>query len=169
MFERLYNLKNFGIRGEEHIVGVGSNAKMNEFAAIMGLCNLENLSDAIEARKKIVEYYSKQLAEVDNIRLPLFDNNDIEYNYAYYPVLFKKENMRNIVYQKLRENNIFARKYFYPLTSEAECFGGEFKRFKLENAHKAAENILVLPLYPELELDDVNRICNIIKECDIMD
>ena len=169
LFERLYNLKNFGIRGEEHIVGVGSNAKMNEFAAIMGLCNLENLSDAIEARKKIVEYYSKQLAEVDNIRLPLFDNNDIEYNYAYYPVLFKKENMRNIVYQKLRENNIFARKYFYPLTSEAECFGGEFKRFKLENAHKAAENILVLPLYPELELDDVNRICNIIKECDIMD
>ncbi len=169
LFEKLYNLKNFGIRGEEHIVGVGSNAKMNEFAAIMGLCNLEKLSEDIAARKRVVKYYSGQLADVKNIRLPLFDSEDIEYNYAYFPILFGKDNMRNVVYDRLREHNIFARKYFYPLTSDAECFNEQFNAINLENAHNAAENILVLPLYPELEFTDVERICNIIKDCDIID
>lgn len=164
LYEKLYNLKNFGIRGEEHIVGVGSNAKMNEFCAIMGLCNLEKLEDDIAARKKVVEYYLEQLEGVSDVKLPKFDNKDIKYNYAYFPVLFEGKDMRNKVNSALREQNIFARKYFYPLTADAECFEGKYKDVNLENARMAADNILVLPLYAELELEYVKTICDIIKK-----
>lgn len=164
LYEKLYNLKNFGIRGEEQIVGVGSNAKMNEFSAIMGLCNLEQLKGNIEARKRVTEYYKKELYDMKELIIPQFDDKNTSYNYAYFPVLFEREQVRNQVYKKLKDKNIFARKYFYPLTSDADCFNGKYKDFNLKNAHKAASTILVLPLYPELELDDVKRICKTIRE-----
>lgn len=165
LYEKLYNLKNFGIRGEEHIVGVGSNAKMNEFSAIMGLCNLEQLEANVNARKRVAEHYKKELCDAGELTVPQFEDKDISYNYAYFPVLFGKERIRDKVYEKLKEQNIFARKYFYPLTSDADCFDGKYRDLNLENARKAAHNILVLPLYPELELDDVECICKIIKAC----
>lgn len=164
MYEKLYNLKNFGIRGEEHIVGVGSNAKMNEFSAIMGLCNLETLEDAITKRAGITKLYLEELKKIDSLKLPLFDNKDIKYNYAYFPVLFKGQGMRDKVNGRLREHNIYARKYFYPLTSDAECFDGRYKDHCLEVARFVADNILVLPLYPELDSSVVREICDVIKE-----
>lgn len=112
MFEKLYNLKNFVIRGEEHIVGVGSNAKMNEFSAIMGLCNLENLQDNVEARKQVVVNYSDRLQEISQVILPSFENRDIIYNYAYFPIRFEQENMRNAVYDKLKKHLFFQESIF---------------------------------------------------------
>lgn len=165
LYEKLYNLKNFGIRGEEHIVGVGANAKMNEFAAAMGLCNLELLEGQIESRKSVVNRYLENLAGIKGIKLPSFDDEDMVYNYAYFPVLFENGQMRNLIYDALREENIYARKYFYPLTADAECFDGKYKDVELPNARLASECILVLPLYPELELNAQDMICKIIGEC----
>lgn len=163
LYEKLYDLKNFGIRGEEHIVGVGSNAKMNEFAAIMGLCNLEELPQNMDARKKVAKWYLEMLKDEKEIVVPGFDQSEVSYNYAYFPVLFKKDGMRDLVYQTLREYNILSRKYFYPLTSDAECFKGQYQDALLPNARMVAEHILVLPLYPELEYSDVEKICTIIR------
>lgn len=162
LYEKLYNLKNFGIRGEEQIVDVGANAKMNEFAAIMGLCNLPEVHNNIELRKQKANYYKKLLKD-ENLRLPLFDKADIHYNYGYFPVQFTSETVRNEVYSKLREQNIFARKYFYPLTADAECFGECYAQYSLDIARKVSREVLVLPLYPELDEKDIERIVHIIK------
>ena len=163
MYERLYNLKNFGIRGEELVVDVGANAKMNEFCAIMGLCNLPYVSGNIAARKEKVEYYIRLLQDCPNVCLPKFNKKDVSYNYAYFPVRFSKHSIRDRVYDVLRKEEIYARKYFYPLTSDAECFGGKYADMILENAHEAANNILVLPLYPELCCEDIEKIVGVIN------
>ncbi len=163
LYERLYNLKNFGIRGEELVVDVGANAKMNEFCAIMGLCNLPYVRGNIMARKEKAEYYIDLLKDCEQVVLPKFAQADMCYNYAYFPVRFAKEGLRDRVYTELRKEEIYARKYFYPLTSDAECFGKRYQDCVLQNARRASDNILVLPLYPELENADIERIAGVIK------
>lgn len=166
LYERLYNLKNFGIRGEELVIDVGANAKMNELCAIMGICNLPYVKLNIATRKEKAEVYLQCLANCEHIVLPSFEQNGVCYNYAYFPVRFTKVGLRNRVYTKLRTEEIYARKYFYPLTSEAECFGEKYKKLLLLNAREVANNILVLPLYPELDNVSISRICEIIDaEC----
>ena len=163
LYNKLYNLKNFGIRGEELVVDVGANAKMNEFAAIMGLCNLPEVSRNIELRKQCAEYYIQLLSNA-NLRLPNYNNTDITYNYGYFPVQFESEEIRNNVYETLRKENIYARKYFYPLTSEAACFRNRYKELELDTARKVSREILVIPLYPDLEKEVIERISCIIQE-----
>ncbi len=163
LYERLYNLKNFGIRGEELVVDVGANAKMNEFCAIMGLCNLPHVRDNIMARKEKAEYYIELLKDCEQVVLPKFAQADVCYNYAYFPVRFVKRGLRDLVYTELRKEEIYARKYFYPLTSDAECFGNRYQDCLLQNARQASDNILVLPLYPELESADIERIARMVK------
>ena len=113
LYEKLYNLKNFGIRGEELVAEVGANAKMNEFCAIMGLCNLKHIDTMLEERKKRYEYYMDGLLNVNGIR---FFNKNIETtnNYAYFPIIIEDEYglSRDELYEKLKENNIYSRKYF---------------------------------------------------------
>lgn len=163
LYERLYNLKNFGIRGEEMVVEVGANAKMNEFSAAMGLCNLPRVKENIAKRKEKAEYYIHMLANEQDICLQNFTQKDVSYNYAYFPVRFLKAGLRDAIYDELKKEEIYARKYFYPLTSDAECFQNRYKDLALPNAREAADNILVLPLYPELESVDMERIVGIIK------
>ena len=167
LYKLLYNLKNFGIRGEELVVQVGANAKMNEFAAVMGLCNLPYVESNIALRKERAEAYQALLFDIDGIQLPAFNVPDLKYNYGYFPVLFKPEilgnEMRNIVYNTLKEYNIFSRKYFYPLTSDSACFKNKYRNLPLKSARYAADNILVLPLYPELSMEKIYEICDIIK------
>lgn len=164
LYERLYNLKNFGIRGEELVVDVGANAKMNEFSAIMGLCNLPEVADNIAKRKEKAEYYLELLEECTDIVLPKFAKDGVIYNYGYFPIRFVKSGLRDIVYADLRKEEIYARKYFYPLTSDAECFNGAYNSISLSNAHEISDNILVLPLYPDLQSEDIERIVSIIKK-----
>ena len=163
LYETFYNLKNFGIRGEELVVSVGANAKMNEFSAAMGLCNMKYVEKNIYERKKRVQFYISELENISGLILQRFERTDVEYNYAYFPVLFEEDGVRDVIYDKLRENNIFSRKYFYPLTSDAACFKNKYKNEELEVARYVSKHILVLPLYPELEFDVQKEICNTIR------
>lgn len=163
MYEKLYNLKNFGIRGEELVVAVGANAKMNEFAAIMGLCNLKYLGHALEERKRKYFYYKEKLSCVHGIHF-FEDNQDLDKNYAYFPIVVSDEYFlsRDELYEKLKDNNIFSRKYFYPLTSDQACFRNKYKKSELDNARWLSKHILVLPFYEKLEFENIDRIVEIV-------
>ncbi|MCI8466552.1 MAG: DegT/DnrJ/EryC1/StrS family aminotransferase [Lachnospiraceae bacterium] len=158
-FDKLYNLKNFGIRSEELVAEVGANAKMNEFCAVMGLCNLRHVEQAILRRKILCEEYETHLKRIRGIRL--FERKpDVLQNYGYFPILVEEEYplSRDELYQKLKEQGIYTRKYFYPLTSDQACFKNRYQDKKLTCARTLAEQVLVLPVYEELKKDEVTRI-----------
>ncbi len=162
---KLHDLRDFGIHGQESVLSVGANAKMNEFAAAMGICNLRHIDDEIAKRKKVFEKYMERLRDINGIRLPVIQK-DVERNYGYFPVVFEKESFgknRDEVHAALVKDNIFARKYFYPLTSEFECYAGKF-RGNTPVAKNISENVLTLPIYADLKMETVDRICNIILE-----
>lgn len=156
--------RNFGISGDE-LACFGSNAKMNEFQAAMGICNLRHIDEELDSRRLAFERYSERLKDVSGLTL-LSINSNIKQNYAYYPILINKEKFginRDELCAKLLEKEIFARKYFYPLVSENK----EFSEDKTVNTQKAkyfSQNVLCLPLYAHLETSDVDRICDIIIE-----
>jgi dTDP-4-amino-4,6-dideoxygalactose transaminase len=160
--KKLNDLKNFGITGPESVEYVGGNAKMNEFQAAMGICNLRHVEGEIAKRKVVVESYIERLSGVSGIRL-CKPQTGVKSNYAYFPVVFDGYKMsRDEVFEKLKNNNIYARKYFYPLTNSFECYRGRFDIEKTPVAKYIAARVLTLPLYADLSLDDVDRICNII-------
>ncbi len=166
MYRRLYDLKNFGIHSEEIIAEVGANAKMNEFSAAMGLCNLPYVPENIRLRRLRVMRYIERLEHIRGLVLPSYKEN-IEYSYGYFPVLFDPavlgEGARDRIYDALHGQNIFARKYFYPITADAACFRNKYRSVDLKNARYAGDNILVLPLYPELDYEAIERIATIIE------
>ena len=160
----LNDMKNFGIRNPEEVAYVGGNAKMNEFQAAMGLCNLKHLDSEIEKRKRVVERYRERLSNVEGIKLAKEQDN-VQSNYAYFPVIFDGyKYTRNEIYEMLKKEGIIARKYFYPLTNSFECYrnyptaGSE----KTPVAQHLALRVLTLPLYPDLPLETVDQICDII-------
>lgn len=158
----LNDQKNFGFHNAESVQYIGGNAKMNEFQAAMGICNLRHIDEYIIQRKELVEYYKSKLVNVDGIEL-CKEQKDVKLNYSYLPVLFKNyKYSRDDVYNKLASNDIYARKYFYPLTCNYECY----KDYKtnVPVAESVSKNILTLPLYPELKKEDIDRICNLILE-----
>lgn len=166
MVQKLNDVKNFGIRGTESCVHVGGNAKMNEFQAAMGLCNLRHLSEEIQKRKTVVEKYNELLSGIDGIVLSQHQK-ELQMNYSYYPVVFDNyKYTRDEIYDRLEENNIIARKYFYPLINEFECY----KDYPTADVSKTpvakhiADRVLTLPLYADLELEVVEKICRIIKD-----
>ena len=154
-------LKNFGIADKEMVPYVGSNAKMNEFAAAMGLCNMRHLPEYIEKRKQISEIYTERLSDLKGIRLNKY-NNDTVYNYAYFPIVVENGD-RDELYESLARENIFARKYFYPCTNAYECYSKSFDANDTPIALDISKKVLTLPIYPDLEATDVERICDIIR------
>lgn len=164
LVQRLNDMKNFGIRGPEACAYIGGNAKMSEFQAAMGICNLRHLPEEIEKRRSVVEHYRSRLSGVDGIKL-CKPQKDVEPNYAYFPVVFDGfRKSRDEVFDLLKANDIIARKYFYPLTSDFECYrdlptaGGG----KTPIAKHIADCVLTLPLYADLPIEDVDRICDLI-------
>lgn len=162
----LYDLKNFGIRGPEEVVYVGGNAKMSEFQAAMGICNLRHVDDEIAKREKVVMHYRRRLSDIPGIRL-CAPQPGVKPNYAYFPVVFDGyKYTRDEVYARLLDQDILSRKYFYPLTNEVECYhnyptaGPE----KTPVAKFIADRVLTLPLYADLPLEVVDHICDIILE-----
>lgn len=165
----LYRLKNFGIRGPEIVDGIGANAKMNEFNAAMGICNLRHIDEEILKRKIITERYRNYLDKIDGIQLnPIQEYVDT--NYAYFPVIFNEKifgSSRNEVFNALLQNGICARKYFYPLANTFDCFHGKYNVKNTPVALHISKRVLTLPLFADLNLEDVDRICEIILQCKI--
>ncbi len=164
---KLYELKNFGIHGPEEVPAVGANAKMNEFCAAMGICNLRHVDEEITKRKAVVKRYRERLSGVEGIQLNCIQS-DVKSNYAYFPVVFEEKLFgasRVEVFDKLAKNGIGARKYFYPLTNTFECFHGKYDVTKTPVALHISKRVLTLPLYADLALEDVDRICDIILNC----
>ncbi len=163
----IYRLKNFGIRGPERVDGVGANAKMNEFCAAMGLCNLRHIDEEIAKRKLVVERYRKHLEGVVGLQLNPIQEN-VETNYSYFPVVFDEGAFgcsRDDVFEHLAENGIGARKYFYPLTNTFECFKERYDAELTPMALDISKRVLTLPLYADLALEDVDRICELLLRC----
>lgn len=163
LYEKLYNLKNFGIRGEELVTDVGANAKMNEFCAIMGLCNLKHIDEEIKRRERNYTYYVENLRGIKGIRL-LEKNPEATSNFAYFPISIEKEygKTRDELYDLLMEKGIHARKYFYPLTADQACFKNKYKNVPLDIARNMSDKILTLPLFSDLEYGTIDRIRDII-------
>ena len=160
--DRLYKLKNFGITGKERVEYVGGNGKMNEFCAAMGLCNLRHVEDWIRARRQITERYRENLKGVSGIRF-LEPRKDVDSNYAYMPVLFTGgKTVRDRVYDRLCEEGIFPRKYFYPCINAYDCYRDLCDAEETPVAKNISESILTLPIYPELPLETVDRICELL-------
>lgn len=160
----LNDRKNFGIRGPESVVYVGGNAKMNEFQAAMGICNLRHIDDEIAKRKAIVEHYRSRLSNLSGIRL-CAEQEGVKSNYAYFPVVFDGyKYTRDTVFGMLAEKGVTARKYFYPLTNDFECYA-EYPTAGAEKTPVAkyiADRVLTLPLYANLSIEEVDMICDII-------
>lgn len=162
--EKLVLERSFGVKGDE-LELFGTNAKMNEFSAAMGICNLRHIHEEIASRGKAFALYNKNLENAEGITLlPL--HGGLKQNYAYYPVLFDKTRFgknRDEVMALLAQHGINARKYFYPLVSDNKAFEKDLTVYT-PKAKYYSENILCLPLYAHLSDEDVARICHIILE-----
>lgn len=164
--KEICKLRNFGIKNEEVVDGVGANAKMNEFCAAMGICNLRHIDEEISKRATIVEAYNDNLKDVEGLKLN-YQRNEVTSNYAYYPVVFEREfgSSRNEVFERLAQHNFFARKYFYPITNNFECFHRKYDAGLTPVALHLSKTVLTLPLYSDLDISDVEKICKLIIEC----
>jgi len=164
--KRIDDLKNFGYADEVTVVAPGINAKMNEFQAALGLLQLKHIDKAIDRRCEIDKQYRKELSSIPGI-LPLPLPVDSKYNYAYFPILIKKEYplLRDELNEKLRQHGIYARRYFYPLISEFPMYRGlpSAAQLNLPVAQKVASEVLCLPIYPDLQLDIVQKLCDLLN------
>lgn len=161
---KLNELKNFGQAGQDTVAWVGGNAKMNEFAAAMGICNLRHLDEEMEKRRKVFERYRENLDGIEGIRLAKVQEG-VKPNYAYYPVVFDGyKYSRDQVFEMLNSENIIARKYFYPLVNSFDCYKDSsfYGTDKTPVAKHISDRVLTLPMYADLSMEDVDRICKAI-------
>lgn len=160
---RLYQLKNFGIKNEEEVEAVGANAKLNEFSAAMGLCNLRHVDKEIQKRKRIADIYNERLNEIEGITHITYQEG-LKPNYAYYPIVINPNvfgKTRDMIFDALRDKGINTRKYFYPLTTDFDCYSDIYDSRSTPVARETAERILCLPIYGDLPLEVVSDICDV--------
>jgi dTDP-4-amino-4,6-dideoxygalactose transaminase len=156
----LNSLKNFGITSPETVDYVGTNAKMNEFQAAMGLCNLEIVDEEINSRKEAYTRYMEELKGLDDIQLLELPEH-IKPNYAYFPILLKDHKQRDFLSDQLTKYNVIARKYFYPLCSQFECYDYDVNETPV--ALDISDRIICLPMHANLDVKEVSQICDIIR------
>jgi dTDP-4-amino-4,6-dideoxygalactose transaminase len=159
-------LKNFGFKNEVEVVMPGTNAKMNEMQALMGIQVLKYLEEIIAKRARITELYRQHLKEVPGIRLVPPVSSDIKNNHAYMPIEVDEGEFgmsRDALYERLKQWNVFTRRYFYPLICDYSCYRSISVNGPLTVARRAADRILALPIYDSLELSEVEAICEIIR------
>lgn len=162
---RIDYLKNFGFADEVTVVAPGINAKMNELQAAYGLLQLKSFNKLLAKRKKITEYYHKKLTGIKGIRL-MDENYNVKNNYAYFPI-FVEDNYpikRDDVFFKLKDINIIARRYFYPLISKFPTYKElpSANATNLKNAEQIASQVICLPIYPELHFDIIDLIASVL-------
>lgn len=155
-------LTNFGFISHEDVGYVSTNARMNEYEAAMGLCNLRHFEEEVAKRKSASDLYDKMLLGEKGIR-KIAPQEGVTQNYAYYPVFFDGYKYdRNEIQYKLKEKLILARKYFYPIVPDLTCYKQEFGSLDFPVARHAADTVLALPMYADLNDEDVAKICSII-------
>lgn len=161
---KLNDLKNFGQHSPEEVLYAAGNGKMSEFQAAMGICNLRHLEGEIAKRGEAVKRYRERLGNVSGIKLSP-EQAGVTPNYAYFPVVFDSyKYTRDEVFARLKEHNVIARKYFYPLTNSFTCYASlpTAGEDKTPVAKRIAERVLTLPLFADLTVENVDRICDII-------
>lgn len=160
-------MKNFGIKNEEEVVMPGINGKMNEIQAAMGLEVLKHVDEEMNKRRRIKEIYYENLGDIEGITF-VPDTLEVKNSYQYLVIRIDKDKFgvsRDYVYDKLKEYNVYTRKYFYPLCSNYECYNSLLSA-KVENlpvANKIVKEVLSLPFYGELKNDEIVKICDLIK------
>jgi len=167
MKKRIDFLKNFGYSDEITVVGQGINGKMNEVQAAMGLLQLKYIDSAREKSQKIACLYREMMEEVKGIRY-LNDFEGVKHNYSYFPIFIDEREYRKSrdeVYEELKANKIFARRYFYPLISQFSAYKGlpSASVSNLPVADRLSNEILCLPIYPDLDHNDVERVINVLR------
>jgi len=164
---RIDQLKNFGFVDETTVVASGINGKMSEINAAFGMLQLRHIDKALFKRQRIDADYREALRNVPGIRC-LQNAGEQVANYSYFPILIEAEYplSRDELYQKLKDNNIYARRYFYPLISDFPMYRSmpSVQRDNLLVASAAARMVLCLPIYPNLADADLARVVSIIKE-----
>ena len=164
--KRIDYLKNFGFAGETEVVGPGINSKMDEVRAAYGLLNLKQVNQAIEARHRVAIKYREALKGVEGITF-FEDMPGVKHNYSYFPIFVDAEKYgmtRDELYFKMKENNVWGRRYFYPLISEFSTYRGleSAAPENLPNAHKMANSVICLPMHHALSDEDVQRVLDYI-------
>lgn len=163
---RIDLLKNFGIKNEEEVIMPGINGKMNEVQAAIGLINLRHLDAERQKRHNIIEAYKQNLADIKGIKVFEIPNG-IRNSYQYFIIRIDEEFgvSRDQVHLELKKYNVITRKYFYPLCSEYSCYKQlpSADPANLPVAHKVVKEVLCLPLYGNLKLDEVEKICDLIR------
>jgi dTDP-4-amino-4,6-dideoxygalactose transaminase len=159
-------LKNFGFENETEVVMPGTNAKMNEFQALMGLEVFKHLESMIQRRRQIDALYRHELRDVPGLRFPPLPPKNVAYNFAYFPIEIEAQEFgcsRDHFYEELKRFNVFARRYFYPLICDYVCYRSLQISDPLTEARQIAQRIVTLPMYDALPLEDVKQICDIIR------
>ena len=164
LYEKLYNLKNFGIRNEELVVAVGANAKMNEFCAIMGLCNLKYIAQAIDNRKYRYKYYLEKLKRIQGIGF-FEEAGQTTKNYAYLPIIVEERYAlsRDELYEEFRREDIYVRKYFILLQRMKPVSETNTRRMPWKTP-ECFQTCLILPLYEQLEIEQIDRVVQTIQK-----
>ena len=161
-FSAIDSITNFGFTGNDTIGYIGTNARMNEFEAAMGICNLRYVDGEIEKRKLASDRYREKLSGINGITL-IKPQEGVKYNYAYFPVIFDGYKYdREQVLTILAEQGITARRYFYPAVNMAECYKGKYCLQETPIAQFYATHVLTLPLYADMTIADVDRVCDVI-------
>jgi len=165
--KRIDYLKNFGFADETTVVAPGINAKMDEVRSAYGILELKMVDEAIEARKKIVSQYREALKNVPGISY-LEDISGVRHNYAYFPIFIDSEQYemtRDELYLKMKEHNVWGRRYFYPLISTFSTYKGleSANPKNLSMATKIADSVICLPIYADLKIEDVERVVDIVE------
>jgi dTDP-4-amino-4,6-dideoxygalactose transaminase len=164
--KRIDNLKNFGY-ADGQVIAPGINAKMNEVQAAMGLLQLKYIDSAIEKRKQIAQQYRINLHGIHGVKF-LDDFPGVKHCYSYFPILINQEEFgltRDDIFDMLAKSDIYGRRYFFPLISQFPTYRGleSAQPGRMPVAEKITQEVLCLPIYPDLEIETVNNICGIIK------
>ncbi len=160
-------LKNFGFKNETEVVMPGTNAKMNEFQALMGEMVLQHMPEILASRRRIYHHYRECLKDVPGIKVPPPLPKGVAYNYAYMPIEVEADAYgvsRDDLYETMKQYNVYTRRYFYPLLNDFACYQSVSIADSLAVARAVAERILTLPIYCTLALSDVEKICDLIKQ-----
>lgn len=164
MKEKLDQLKNFGFESETEIPLCGMNAKLNEVQAAFGLVTLGHIDAAIDKRKKIAKYYEENLTQIKGIRV-LKPVSNVELNYSYFPIVIDEKEYgksRDQLFNVLKENNILARKYFYPLITDFKPYRNKIKEYP--SATDVSNAVICLPIHAELKEIEIKRVIRVINE-----